>query len=638
MSKKDITNSPKIQETELENLKTLFPQFFSEGNFDIDGFKSYLEGQTADNNEFYRFEWTGKKNAKQIASKPTKNTLIPDIQNSKNWDTTQNLFIEGDNLEVLKLLLNKYYGQIKMIYIDPPYNKDKDFVYKDTWKDNLVDYLAQTGQVDEDGETTTEKETTGRKHSNWLNMIYPRLILARKLLKEDGVIFVSIDDDEVHNLRKVMDEVFGPDNFIAQIIVKNNPGGRDYGGIALTHEYAIVYSKNIETELNLIEDKNKKFPFKDEKGDFELRELRNRNIKFNNLNRPNLYYPFYININNIDEFGLYEISLENKPGFIELFPLESQGIKTVWRWGKDKVLKNLNLEIKGKLKNDGGYMIVEKYRSNLSRERSIFDEKDVRGEYGTLSVKNLFGKNTPFDYPKSDRLIYRFLNLGLSNNDIILDFFAGSGTTAHAVIDLNKDGGNRKFICVQLPEKVAKNSEAEKAGYKTISEITRERIKRAGEKIKSEEGGENVDIGFRAFKLAESNFKYLSEKYEIKTGLSEEENKIQMQILEENMKKEVEETGLIDGRTENDVVYELIIREGYSFYSSVEKLENGIYKVSDENKYFYALIQEKISEEDIRKFVKNHLNEKQVRFFALEESLSESARATLDTYFILQNI
>lgn len=632
MSKKDIENSKNIKEEELEGLKWLFPQFFSEWKVDINWLKNYLEWNTVDSDEFYRFEWTWKKEAKQIASKPSKNTLVPDRENSENWDETENIFIEWDNLEVLKLLLNKYYGQIKMIYIDPPYNKDKDFVYKDTWKDNLDDYLVQTGQKDEKWETSTEKETSWRKHSNWLNMMYPRLLLARKLLKEDWVIFVSIDDDEIHNLRKVMDDIFWEDNFIAQIIVKNNPGWRDYGGIALTHEYAIVYWKNYDTELNLIEDKLKKFPFKDKKWEFEVRELRNRNIKFNNKNRPNLYYPFYVIPNSEDKFWLYNISLENKPNYIEVYPLESQWIKTVWRWWKPKVLKNLDTEVRWKLKNDGSFMIVEKYRSNLKRERSIFDEKDVRWEKWTLSVKELFWKKSPFDYPKSDSLIKRFLNLWIQSDEIVLDFFAGSWTTAHALMELNKeDKKNRKFICVQLPEEIDEKSEAYREWYKHISEITMERIRRAWDKIKAEEGWDKVDVGFKAFKLSESNFKYMQEHYVINEDTDIEQMEIQME-------KEVNESGLVEWRSNDDVIYELIIREWYSFSSKIEEWNNWIYKIIDWQKYFYLLINKKLSDEDLKWFIKEHLEEKHINFFALEDCLKENQRATLSTYFKLQNI
>lgn len=631
MKDTNITNSPKIQERELESLKQLFPQFFSEWNFDSESFKNYLDWLTTDNNEFYRFEWTGKKNAKQIASKPTKNTLLPDRENSKNWETTENMIIEWDNLEVLKLLLNKYYGQIKMIYIDPPYNKDKDFVYKDTWKDNLEDYLAQTWQVDENGETTTEKETTWRKHSNWLNMIYPRLILARKLLKEDGVIFVSIDDDEVHNLRKIMDEVFGEDNFINNFMWLHWKWKKDKNSRTL-EQYILCYAKNKDflESWSILKEKKYTFsnPDNDIKGDWF-----SWSISFSE-DRSNKKHKNFYKITSpswIQWERQWQISEEEMKELIDQWDIY---------FGYNPYFNNVP-RLKVRPWNIDS-IIPENIISWISSQRDATNE-----------VSWFFWWKVLFDNPKPVDLINYFLSFSVWNNDIILDFFSGSWTTAHAVMELNKeDWWNRKFICVQLPEKVAKNSEAEKAGYKTISEITRARIDKAWEKIKNElkdsetssEWQNGLDIWFRAFTLAESNFAYLTEKYEIKTWLSEEENQKQMQFLEENMKKEVEETGLIDGRNEIDVIYELIIREWYSFYSQIEKLENNekqeiwIYKISDENKYFYALIKEKLTNLQVRDFVKNHLEEKVVRFFALEESLESSERATLETYFSLENI
>lgn len=656
MSKKDITNSPKIQEIELETLKWLFPQFFSEWNFDIESFKSYLEWQATDNNEFYRFEWTGKKNAKQIASKPTKNTLIPDIKNSKNWDTTENLFIEWDNLEVLKLLLNKYYGQIKMIYIDPPYNKDKDFVYKDTWKDNLEDYLSQTWQVDEDGETTTEKETTWRKHSNWLNMMYPRLILARKLLKEDWVIFVSIDDAEVHNLRKVMDEVFWPDNFIAQILVDWTPKNDPFF-VATSHEYCLLYTKEIN------EAKTCNFWVKNPLFDNILKIYNDNWVNYKKIEEELIKFYYTLDLNNLN---ISNYKFADKKWVFRIWPIDDPQ----WWWPKDERLNILTWK-KCKTPNWWWRCNLETWKKWVENDLILFPEDDnnlpskkiyitedridvmqwyfkIQTRKDTDNLKRLFNLEiTPFSNPKPLELIKKFIESINDNNAIILDFFAWSWTTANAVMDLNKDWWNRKFICIQIPEKLSlkwcKSNKERKITESAInflssiskplniSEISKERIRRVWDKIKTEVWWKNVDIGFRIFCLVESNFKYMSEKYEI----NENTNLEQMELL---MKKEVEESWLIEWRTEIDVIYELIIREWYSFYSGIEKLDNWIYKICDENKYFYTLIKEKLSEEKVRDFVKNHLEEKQVRFFALEESLSESARATLDTYFSLQNI
>ena len=316
-----------------------------------------------------------------------------------------------------------------------------------------------------------------------------------------------------NNLVKISDEIFGSDNRIGIITVNGNPRGRDYGGIAKMHDYLLVYKKSSATQINNIPEVNKKFPFEDELGGFELRELRNRNIAFNSENQPNLYYPFYINPLNQDDNELFEISLEEKSGWVELYPKESQGYKTVWRWGKPKSRENLNIEIKAKGMLDGGYQIVEKYRNATRMARSIWLEKGVNTEKGSLLVKSLFDGKKYFPFPKPVDLVKNCLHMSTSSsNDIILDLFAGSATTAHAVMDMNTlDNGNRKFIMVQLPEKTEEKSEAFKAGFTNIAEISKERIRRAGQKIltdnQDKDGIENLDIGFRVLKIDSTNMK-----------------------------------------------------------------------------------------------------------------------------------
>ena len=317
------------------------------------------------NEERYQFTWPDKKKSVLLANAPINKTLRPVREDETvptgadsegkpycssgrvNFDTTENLYIEGDNLEVLKLLQETYLGKIKMIYIDPPYNTGSDLVYNDDFSKSTTEYIASSGYLDENGNRLVENlESNGRYHTDWLNMIYSRLRLAKDLLATNGVIFVSLDDNESANLKKICDEVFGAVNFIGQITVVGNPRGRDYGGVARMHDYLFVYKKSPEAVINLIEDSENSFKMFDSLGGFELRELRNRNIKFNKENRPNLYYPFYINPATEDEHGLHEISLEPKDGWIELYPLESQGVNTVWRWGKQKSQENLNLTIK----------------------------------------------------------------------------------------------------------------------------------------------------------------------------------------------------------------------------------------------------------------------------------------------------
>lgn len=359
-------------------------------------------------------------------------TQIPTFEDVKdkeiisNLSATYNFLLEGDNLHSLYLLEKTHLNKIDLIYIDPPYNTgNKDFIYSDD-------------SVDLDD---------GFRHSKWLSFMARRLKIARKLLSNRGVIFISIDDNEQSQLKLLCDEIFGEEHFLGLITVVGNPRGRDYGGIAKMNDYILVYSKTFDYVLNKIEDEEHKFKDKDEYGGFELRELRNRNIKFNDKNRPNLCYPFYVNPNNIDEHGLLEISLDEKEGFVKVMPALSQGIQTVWRWGKDKSLKNLNINIKGKaMKEKGRYMIVEKYRDEKVMPRSVWWDKDTNTEKGTLLLKEILGDKS-FDYPKPVELIRRIVEMGTDKNSIVLDFFAGSGTTGQAVMSLNKlDGGNRKFI------------------------------------------------------------------------------------------------------------------------------------------------------------------------------------------------
>lgn len=505
----------------VEKIGALFPNCITETldengkpkkgiNFEI--LKQMLSGDVVEGDESYEFTWVGKKASIVEANKPIRKTLRPCPEESVNWDSTENLYIEGDNLEVLKLLQESYLGKVKMIYIDPPYNTGSDsFVYPDNYTMEKDKYEEGIGLRDDSGLKlfAENNDSNPRFHSDWCSMIYSRLLLARNLLAADGVIFISLDDNEITNLKKICDEVFGAANFVGQITVVGNPRGRDYGGIARMHDYILAYRKSSAATLNLIEDEGNEFKMFDSLGGFELRELRNRNIKFNKENRPNLYYPFYINPNEKDENGLHTISLEAHDGWIELYPLESQGINTVWRWGKEKSTKNLNKNIMAKPMRNGSYMIVEKYRESRMMARSVWWDKDTNTEKGTLLVKDMMDGKV-FDYPKPIEMIMRLCEMGTSSTDadIVMDFFSGSATTAHAVMKLNeKDSGNRRFIMVQLPELCDKTSFAFQTGYKNICEIGKERIRRAGSKIKEDNPllTQGIDTGFRVFKLDDSN-------------------------------------------------------------------------------------------------------------------------------------
>ena len=371
---------------------------------------------------------------------------VTDIRRDQNGIIRENLLIKGNNFIALHCLKQEFRKQVKLIYIDPPYNTGGDsFGYNDSFN-----------------------------HSSWLTFMRNRLEVAKELLRNDGLIFVQCDDNEQAYLKVLMDEVFGGANFISNSVVMINRGGRDYGGIARTHEYLLIYAREPQTELNQIEERDKKFDYEDELGGFNLMELRNRNIIFNAGNRPNLCYPFYVNPNSADAQGLLGVSLESKAGLVEVMPLKSQGVQTVWRWGKEKAQAHLNTDVKGKAKRDGGYMIVQKHRKATKRQRSIWDEKEFVNERGTEHIKALFGRKV-FDYPKSEYLISRIIELGSGIGDIVLDFHLGSGTTASAA---HKMG--RQYIGI------------EQMDY--VTEVTAPRLNSV---IAGEQGGISKDVNWQ---------------------------------------------------------------------------------------------------------------------------------------------
>ena len=426
---------------ELETLKKTFPQFFDkDGNFLRDRFDKMLKANNvALSKEGYELAFLGKSYARYVSATKTETFLAPHTaENAKPLNAkSENLYIIGDNLDALKHLLGSYAGKIKCIYIDPPYNTGSDgFVYPDNFSFSVAELSRMIGIEEEEAARIINLKGKS-SHSAWLSFMYPRLILAQELLTDDGVIFISIDDNELANLKLACDEIFGEENFAGEITVVNNPRGRDYGGIANMHEYLIVYRKSQETLLNNLKQPNKIFPYQDYISGFEMRELRNRNIAFNKENRPNLYYPFYVNEHKRLDNDLFEISLSAIDNYKTIFPKMSQGINTVWRWGKEKSQDNLNTNIAAKKMNDGGYMIIEKYRKSDVMARSVWNTKDDNSEKGTLLVKELFDGKKVFDFPKSLNMIKKIIEIGTNDNDIILDFFSGSATTAHAVMQVN---------------------------------------------------------------------------------------------------------------------------------------------------------------------------------------------------------
>ena len=535
-----------IEQANVEKLRKVFPEVFADGKVDFDKLQGLLGHYIADDKEKYSFSWKGKADSLRLAQKRSTGTLRPCKEESKNWDTTENLYIEGDNLEVLKLLQSSYLNSIKMIYIDPPYNTGNDFVYTDDFADGIARYKEVTGQA-----TKSNPETAGRYHTNWLNMMYPRLKLARNLLTDDGVIFISIDENEIANLRKICNEIFGEDNFIGTFIWRKKDGGgqaKDY--FVIEHEYIVGYRKSDalqwedEKEIRDINEYKKI----DAKGRYKITKLAKWGNTARREDRPSMYFPL------------------NAPDGTLAYPIAPDGNDGRWRIGKEKMNELVQNDlIYWEKKNDLWIPYEKEYFTNQSKiikQRSILYDVANTGD-GTDCLTELFGIKDIFENPKPFEIIIKLLKPVTSKNDIILDFFSGSATMAHAVMKLNaEDGFNRKYICVQLPEKTESNSVANKAGYQTICEIGKERIRRAGEKIKEEnkgkEGIDNLDIGFKVFKLDSSNLV----KWDNTPTTDEEE-----------VKKRIQQSlfYLVEGREDLDLVYEIMLKYGLSLTLPVEE-------------------------------------------------------------------
>lgn len=584
------------------------------------------------NEERYQFTWPDKKKSVLLANAPINKTLRPCREESVDFDNTENLYIEGDNLEVLKLLQETYLGKIKMIYIDPPYNTGNDFVYEDDFAKSTDEYLANSGQYDDDGNRLVKNlESNGRFHTDWLNMIYPRLKLAKDLLSDDGVIFISIDDNEIENLRKSCDEVFGQSNFLAQLTIIVKTEGRQYGAFAKTHEYILVYAKSIDSAvLHEIAITDGKFRYKDETGGFNTIGLRNRAVRiFNSSNRPNLRYPFYVDCNNKDEYGFSKVSTIQKEGWKEVLPSVVDGLESVWRWGKETAEKNKN-ELVAFCGKDGETRIFKKDRNLTTLPKTVWFEKEFNSIVGTREVASVIGKGM-FDFPKPLLLLKRMIEIATDDNSIVLDIFSGSATTAHAVMQLNaEDGGHRKFIMVQFPEETDEKNEAYKAGYKNICEIGKERIRRAGNKILEEATQEtvdiakygesyevdetmnkykNLDVGFRVLKCDSSNMKdvyYNPAEYEPSLFSS----------LEDNIKED---------RTPEDLLFQVMLDLGVLLSSKIEETTVAGKRVFNvEDNYLIACFDDNVTEDVITEIAK----QKPYYFVMRDSSMANDSVAT----------
>lgn len=510
-------HTPNLTDENIAKIVALFPDCVTETRdengkpktaIDFDLLRQALSGSLVEGaQERYQLNWPGKREALLTANAPIAKTLRPVRAESVDFDRTENLFIEGDNLDALKLLQETYLGKVKMIYIDPPYNTGKDFVYEDDFAENTEDYLIRSNQKDEDGNRMeVNSESNGRFHSNWLSMMYPRLKLARNLLADDGVIFISIDDNEQANLKRLCDEVFGEKNFIDTLIVirsANGMGSKE--GYSTNHDFILVYKKDFTSEnafkgVQPSKEYKQKFNKEDKYGKYKIDGIfRKKGQGAKRTDSPGCFYPIYAN----PKTG--EVSLDFSEELIEIIPKLPNGEDGRWVWSKEFAKTRLFRLYA----SEGGTVYVKDYwDSNIRQKpRSILDKSSYLTDIATNELIKLFDSKV-FSTPKPTTLVYDLIDNCLGENDIILDFFAGSGTTAHAVMQLNaEDGGNRRFICVQLPEKTDEKSEAFKAGYPTIAEITKERIRRAGQKILEGDIHENwrKDIGFRVLKTDTSN-------------------------------------------------------------------------------------------------------------------------------------
>ncbi len=536
--------SKDIVSENVSKIKEIFPEVITEDKIDFDKLKLILGSDIDTDSERYSFTWPGKTQAIKESQKQSTGTLRPCKEESKNWDTTKNLYIEGDNLEVLKLLQKSYYNKIKCIYIDPPYNTGNEFIYQDNYEDNMNNYLELTNQINEGQKLTTNAETAGRYHSNWLNMMYPRLKLARNLLKDEGVIFISIDDYEADNLKKICDEIFGEDNFIATICQKSRGGISNDKIISENHNYQLFYAKN----KGIVHENRFKYGVKKTENDFK---------RFNK--------------NDNDGKGFYSLNPVSGPGGARKGNphYEFLGVEGYFRFSKETMTRMYE---EGKIVKTKGNLYQKTYlndlKDNVKKISTWWDDVGTTSS-GTKLIKSLFPEvQVPiFDHPKPIELIELMIEYcNFNENDIILDFFSGSSTTANAILDYNsKENKTYRFIMVQIPEPTNPKMEAYKEGYKDICEIAKERIRRVGDNIISEYPENDLDIGFKVFKLDSSNLEKWNPDYD---------NLEQTLLLSQDNIKE--------DRTQEDLIYEIMLKYGIDLTLPIEDFttnENKIYSI-----------------------------------------------------------
>ncbi len=543
-------------------LAELFPEIVADGKINLDTLKTILDVDVEDGHERFGLTWPGKRDAIRAAQTPTTATLMPDKQNSVNWDSTQNVFIEGDNLEVLKILQKHYFGEIKMIYIDPPYNTGNDFVYSDNYADSIGNYLEMTGQIDDGGKLSTNSESDGRFHSNWLNMMYPRLKLAKNLLRKDGLLFISIDESEVDLLTLVIKDIFGEHNMIGKFIWRRRQtsDSRNLSHFSQDHDYVLVTGRTPNASLSGQDIDQEKYanPDNDPRGPWMSVDLSGLASA---SQRPNLHYDL------IDP----ETNIHYPPNPNRGWSKSRESMQTLLAEGRILFPKSPTGRPREK-------KFLRDLRSSKTGISSLLGKVlSTTNTEGAREVRDLL-EGKVFDFPKPVQLLKTLITQGTNSDSVVLDFFAGSGTTAHAVMALNaEDGGSRRCISVQLPEPTGENSEARNAGFTSISAIARERVRRAGNKILEENAAildgrdQPLDMGFRAYRLVDTNFT----KWKADSGLSEGE----LVDLFNSMSDSAND----DARPEA-ILTEVLLKLGFSLSESIETVDvDGleVFSVSD---------------------------------------------------------
>lgn len=602
-------------EDRLRELQAVVPEAFADGKINWETLREALGDILEDESqEHFGLFWPGKREARRLAAMPSKGTLIPQLGEGVDEENTHNLFIEGDNLEVLKLLQKSYAGRVKMIYIDPPYNTGNDFVYPDDYSEPLESYLERTGQANEEGQLlTTNSRASGRFHSNWLNMIYPRLLLARHILREDGVIFISIDNNEMHNLRQVMNEIFGEENFVGIFIWRKKEGGGQTDEFFVTeHEYVLVYRRSslftwVDETIEVESGKSNRVD-KDGRS-YDLVKLAKWGTGAKREDRPTMYFPL------------------KSPNGKTVFPIAPDGNDGRWRVGKKRmeyITENdlIHWELKGTQ-----WVPYEKiYRDGTStktiKDRSIlFDETNTAE--GTNVLTEIFGTKDVFDNPKPPALIKHFLRNNTSADDLILDFFAGSCATAHAIFQQNQeDDGQRRFIMIQIPEPTNEGSPSFRLGLETIADIGKERIRRVISKVKKSQSKQKsklqADLGFQVLSLSPSSF------FEWEPFTGKDSTQLELRFVQA-------ETPLVEGWKPENLLTEILLLQGFPLDSKLRSLSefkaNEVQQVTSEfvGHHLYICLDKKVKAETVAKI---NLRSEDI-LVCLDSALSDEAKVKL---------